>query len=159
MAAPPASLRFIRHGVGVVRPYLFGHLDLPAFVARVFDAEELVRLPVGKGFHVEAKIGDSVIMMEVGTLPSRVGPAAAVYVFVRDVDAVYRRAIQAGGTSVNAPEDKPCDERNAGVKDTFGNTWWIATCRQPAVVARLPHDGVKATRKVAKPGTSRKQLA
>jgi PhnB protein len=37
------------------------------------------------------------------------------------------RALSAGATSVAAPENKPYQERAAGIKDSFGNTWWIAT--------------------------------
>lgn len=122
-------LGFARHGVGTVRPYIFGHVDLATFIQQTFNATELERIPVGSGFHVEAQIGDSVIMMELGGNALRVGTASAIYVFVPDVDAAYERAIQAGATSIVRPEDKPYQERAAGVKDSFGNTWWIATYR------------------------------
>ena len=51
---------------------------------------------------------------------------ASVYVYVTDVDAAYDKALAAGATSIAAPEDKPYDERQCGVKDSFGNTWWIS---------------------------------
>jgi PhnB protein len=35
--------RYIRHGFGAVRPYLYGGLDLPDFVQEVFGAVELER--------------------------------------------------------------------------------------------------------------------
>jgi PhnB protein len=54
-------------------------------------------------------------------------PGSSIYVYVEDVDDVYRRAVNAGAESLSAPEGKPYDERSAGVKDSFGNTWWIAT--------------------------------
>lgn len=120
---------FVRHGVGTVRPYIFGHLNLASFVQRTFEATELERLPVGSGVHIEVQIGDSVIMMELGGNAVRVGTPSAIYVFVPDVDAAYERAIEAGATSINRPEDKPYQERGAGVRDSFGNTWWIATYR------------------------------
>jgi PhnB protein len=50
---------------------------------------------------------------------------------VDDVDAAYERAVEAGAQSLAEPEDKPYDERSAGVKDSFGNTWWIATYVSP----------------------------
>ena len=57
----------IRHGIGSVRPYLYGRLDLPDLLKKAFGAEELERLPVGnKGFHVETKIGDSMVVLEIG---------------------------------------------------------------------------------------------
>jgi PhnB protein len=49
---------------------------------------------------------------------------------VEDVDAAYARALEAGGVSVAPPADKPYQERSAGVKDSFGNTWWISTYQE-----------------------------
>jgi PhnB protein len=121
------ATKHIRHGVGSVRPYLYGRLDMLELVKRAFGAVELEHLPVGKGAHVEAKIGDSMIVMEVSDPPHRGGQPASIYVYIDDVDAAYQRALAAGATSVAAPEDKPYQERAAGVKDSFGNTWWIAT--------------------------------
>ncbi|HKN02128.1 MAG TPA: VOC family protein [Candidatus Binataceae bacterium] len=124
-----SKLKHIRHGVGSVRPYLYGHLDLIDFVKHAFDAEELEHIAMGeKSAHSELKIGCSVVVIEAGELPPAVVPTrSSIYVFVEDVDAACKRALEAGATSITAPEDKPYQERGAGVKDTFGNTWWIAT--------------------------------
>ena len=122
----PAT-KHIRHGVGSVRPYLYGRLDMLELVRRAFGAVELERLEAGKGFHVEAKIGDSMIVMEVSDPSHPSGKPASIYVYIDDVDAAYQRALAAGATSIAAPEDKPDQERAAGVKDSFGNIWWIAT--------------------------------
>jgi PhnB protein len=114
--------------MGAVRPYLYGHLDLPEFIQHAFGAVELERLPVGKrGFHVEARIGDSMVVIEAADPPHPGGIPASIYVYVDDVDAAYRRALEKGATSVGAPEDKPYQERAAGVKDRYGNIWYIAT--------------------------------
>jgi PhnB protein len=51
--------------------------------------------------------------------------AAALYLWVADVDATYARALAAGATSESEPEDKPYGHRNAGVLDHNGITWWI----------------------------------
>ena len=68
------------------------------------------------------------VVLEVGNFPAHVMPSpASIYVYVADVDRAYERALQAGATSVAVPEDKPYQERSAGVKDSFGNTWYIAT--------------------------------
>ncbi len=67
------------------------------------------------------------MVMEVGEFPPHVTPTrASIYVYVEDVDATYKRALEAGGKSLAEPEDKPYEERSAGVLDTFGNTWWIS---------------------------------
>ena len=122
-----SATKHIRHRVGSLRPYLYGRLDMLELVRRAFGAVELERLEAGKGFHVEAKIGDSIIVMEVADPPHPTGKPASIYVYVEDVDAAYARALAAGATSVAAPEDKPYQERAAGIKDSFNNTWWIAT--------------------------------
>ncbi len=123
----------IRQGFGAVRPYLYGGVSLIDFVLRTFQAEELERYEYGpQSFQVMARIGDSVVILEAGDLPPEVRPTkASVYVYVEDVDATYRRALQAGAESVERPEDKPYNERGAGVRDPFGNTWWIATYTGP----------------------------
>jgi PhnB protein len=121
------ATKHIRQGVGSVRPYLYGRPDMLELVRRAFGAVELEHHKMGNGAHVEAKIGDSMIVMEVCDPPHPGGKPASIYVYVEDVDAAYARAIAAGATSVAAPEDKPYQERAAGVKDSFGNTWWIAT--------------------------------
>ncbi|HET9409230.1 MAG TPA: hypothetical protein VFO39_18450 [Candidatus Sulfotelmatobacter sp.] len=36
-------------------------------------------------------------------------------------------ALAAGAISVQEPRDQPYGDRNAGVKDAFGNTWFLAT--------------------------------
>lgn len=117
----------MRHGRGTVRPYLYGNLDLLDFVKNVFGAEELERAPTGENrVHVEVQIGDSVVVLEIGKdFPK--ATQASTYVYVPDVDTAYRRAMEAGAVSLNEPEDKPYHERGAGVRDTSGNVWWIAT--------------------------------
>jgi len=120
--------KHMRHGFGAVRPYLYGGLDLPDFVQHVFDAVELERHKFNeRSFHYEGRVGDSVIVIEAGDLPTHVsGTKASIYVYVEDVDGTYARSLKLGATSVAEPEDKPYQERSAGFKDTSGNTWWIS---------------------------------
>jgi PhnB protein len=130
--AAAVNASYVRHGVGTVRPYLYGNLDLIEFVQQVFGAVELERAEFGpRSFHVEAAIGDSVVVLEVSDPPHASAAPASIYVYVPDVDAAYGRALEAGAEEIAPPQDKPYDERAAGVKDSFGNTWWIATYRAP----------------------------
>jgi hypothetical protein len=50
--------------------------------------------------------------------------------FIRHITYNIKRALECGATSLAEPEDKPYDERSAGVRDTFGNTWWISTFKK-----------------------------
>ena len=99
------------------------------FLKKTFDAADLRRFdtPDGKIMHAEARIGDSVIMIaDAGDKY----PAFPVWlhVYVPDVDATYKKALAAGGVSVQEPSQKQGDpDRRGGVKDPGGNTWWIAT--------------------------------
>src|SRR5262245_54381925 len=75
------------------------------------------------------RIGDSTIMISDAGL--RESTPAFLYVYVEDVDATYRRALDAGATSVEEPLDLPYGDRRGMVKDAWGNLWQIAT-RQTA---------------------------
>lgn len=119
----------VRHGFGTVRPYLYGPYELPEFLAAVFDAREIERheAPGRRAAHVELAIGDGMLVVEAGEMPPEVNPTeASVYVYVEDVDAAYRRALDAGAEAITAPEDKPYGERGCGFR-ACGNTWWVAT--------------------------------
>ncbi|WP_321470478.1 VOC family protein [uncultured Paludibaculum sp.] len=98
------------------------------FLGAAFGATEVscARNPDNSVMHAELKIGDSLIMMgQAGEQWKAL--AAALYVWVPNVDEVYARALAAGATSQNAPEDKPYGHRNAGVVDPCGITWWIGS--------------------------------
>ncbi|HKP46363.1 MAG TPA: VOC family protein [Pyrinomonadaceae bacterium] len=123
------KLTHIRHGFGSVRPYIYGGLTLPDFVEYVFGARQLERHDFNeRSFHYEGQLGDSVIVIEAGDLPAHEsGTKSSIYVYVADVDATFARALERGAITINAPEEKPYQERQAGFKDASGNTWWIST--------------------------------
>src|SRR5206468_1707240 len=52
---------------------------------------------------------------------------SSTHLYVDDVDAAYDRALQAGGESLREPQDQFYGDRSAGIKDRFGNQWWLAT--------------------------------
>jgi PhnB protein len=77
--------------------------------------------------HAEVRIEDTVVMLADGGGAWPAFPAW-LHVYVSDVDATYRRALDAGGVSVQEPQRRDGDpDRRGGVKDPGGNTWWIAT--------------------------------
>ena len=99
-----------------------------AFLVRVFDAVELRRYPTPEGriMHAEVRIDDTVVMIA-DNPAGQPDKEAHVHVYVPDVDAVYRRALQAGGESVQEPIKKADEDKRGGVKDAGGTTWWMAT--------------------------------
>jgi len=102
------------------------------FIKKTFDAEELFRGGPGSegGMHCEVRIGDSMLMVGGGGagLKWRGTPMpSAFHIYVPDCDATYARALQAGATSIDEPADQVYGERSASVKDTAGNSWYIAT--------------------------------
>lgn len=76
----------------------------------------------------EIRIGDSIIMIS-GAGPRDV-MTAFLYVYVDDVDATYRRAVEAGAISIEEPQEMPYGDRRAMVRDAWGNTWQIATHKE-----------------------------
>jgi PhnB protein len=118
----------VRHGFGTVRPYIYGPLSVANFVRETFDAVEMEKHAFSAtAFHIEARIGDSALVLEVSDPPHAGARPASVYVYVTDVDACYARALSCGCKTVSEPTDKPYQERSCGVSDAFGNIWYIAT--------------------------------
>jgi len=103
-----------------------------AFLKKAFDAADVyepLRRPDGKIQHAEVDIGDSRIMIseECDEAPATV---STLYLYVPDVDRVYRQAIAAGATSIVAPADMFYGDRSGGVRDASGNNWFIATRKE-----------------------------
>ena len=71
------------------------------------------------------RIGDSLVMVS-GAGPRDPMPAF-LYLYVDDVDATYRRAMEAGAVSLEEPRDLPYGDRRGMVQDPGGNVWQIAT--------------------------------
>lgn len=95
--------------------------------------------------HAEIRIGDSVVMLG---QPSAEWPArpASLYVYLEDVDAVYRRALAAGGRSEREPTDQFYGDRSAGIESPNGISWWIATHVEdvsPEEIARRAEEAAK----------------
>jgi PhnB protein len=98
------------------------------FLKRAFGAKEIAKYasPDGVVHHAEIRVGDSVV--EMGEAHGKYGPMPAMfYLYVPDCDALYRRALAAGATSIAELTDHPYGDRSGGVKDAFGNQWYIAT--------------------------------
>jgi len=117
-------------GFHCVTPYLTvqGAAKLLDFLKQAFGAEEIGRYPEPNGriAHACVKIGDSMIEMSDCTDEWPATPCS-LHFYVPDVDAVYQRAVKAGGVSLREPAEQFYGERSAGVRDVCGNNWFIGT--------------------------------
>jgi uncharacterized glyoxalase superfamily protein PhnB len=114
-----------------VSPYLIvnGAARTIEFLQQVFGAVELRRFAGDSGAirHAEVRLDDTVIMLADPVPPDWPAVASHVHVYVRDVEATYRKALESGAISVQEPVRKDDPDRRGGVKDAGGTTWWIAT--------------------------------
>ena len=94
---------------------------LVAFVKHVFGAGGAYR----ENAPSEITIGDSIIMLTDAGV--RRPMPAFLYVYVADADAAYRRALDSGAQSIEAPIDTPYGDHRCMIEDRWGNTWQIAT--------------------------------
>jgi uncharacterized glyoxalase superfamily protein PhnB len=126
---------------GSVTPALTvrGGSDAIAFYQKAFGARELSRMPGpgGKLMHAEIKIGDSIVMLsdefpEMGSRsPLTVGgTSTTIMLYVKDVDAAFRRAVEAGATVTMPLADQFWGDRYGGLVDPFGHQWALATHKE-----------------------------
>lgn len=116
--------------VASVQPYLHlreAHSMIP-FLEAAFAAEVLGvhTSPQGAVLHATIRIGNATL--EIDEAHGEYQPMPChLHVYVQDTDAVYEQALRAGATSIEAPRNAPYGDRAAGVKDAWGNSWFIAT--------------------------------
>jgi PhnB protein len=132
------AVKPVPDGYHTVTPYLIvsGAAQAIDFYTRAFGATELLRIPDGKGRigHAEIRIGDSVIMLadehpEMGYRGPRAlgGTSVSILLYVPDVDAMFERAIKAGGKSQRPVADQFYGDRMGTLEDPFGHAWTIGT--------------------------------
>jgi PhnB protein len=118
-------------GYSSVSVYLMvqGAQQVIDLLKKTFNATDLRRFdaPDGSIMHAELRIDDTVVMIAEagGNYPAF---PVWLHVYVQDVDATYKKALDAGGVAVQEPVRKEGDpDRRGGFKDPSGNTWWIST--------------------------------
>jgi PhnB protein len=128
----------IPDGYTAVTPYLTvkGAAQAIEFYKRAFKAEERLRLqaPDGSVAHAEIAIGGSVVMLSDESpqwdalSPQTVGGTpVSIMLYVENVDAVVKRAVEAGATLTREVADQFYGDRAGGIRDPFGHKWHIAT--------------------------------
>jgi len=136
-----STVKPIPEGYHTVTPHLAVRNAAKAldFYAKAFGAEEFVRMPGPGGvvMHAEVRIGDSVVMLgeedpQRGALsPQAIGGSpVSLLLYVKDVDASFARAGQAGCTVDMPPTDMFWGDRYCKLQDPFGHHWALATHKE-----------------------------
>jgi PhnB protein len=119
---PPQGMRTV-----TVSLHSRGTDSVIAFLKDAFAADEVFRAasPEGVIHHAQVRIGDS--MLEIGEAHGQYQPMpTAMFLYVPDAATTYARSLQAGATSLWAPAEMYGDLMS-GVKDPFGNEWYVST--------------------------------
>jgi PhnB protein len=131
----------IPEGYHTVTPYLIvkGAARALEFYKKAFNAQELFRLegPGGSVGHAEIQIGDSRIMLadefpDMGARsPDTIGGSpVGLCLYVEEVDALFKQAIDAGGKQERPVADQFYGDRSGTLRDPFGHQWTIATHKE-----------------------------
>lgn len=127
-------VRPIPKGYHTLTPYLYvrGAAQAIEFYKKAFGAVETYRLPGPNDTagHAEIKIGDSILMLGdedpdrgIRSPQSLGGTGSSCVIYVEDVDAAFKRAVDAGATVTRPLKDEFYGERTGSVADTFGFEW------------------------------------
>src|SRR5262245_21958441 len=148
MGGDAMAVKPIPEGYHSVTPYLIvqGASEAIEFYKRAFGAVELFRMegPDGRVGHAEIKIGDSPVMLADESPahgargPKTIGGSPVhLMIYIEDVDAVFPRAVEAGGTVVRPIQDQFYGDRSGTLDDPFGHQWTIATHKEDVPMEEL----------------------
>lgn len=115
-------------GFSTVTPYLFVEKaeKFIEFLVAAFEGTELGRTTEnGRIQHAQVRIGSSTLMISEASEEYQAS-RAAYYLYVDDADAAMKRALDHGATLQMEVVDAPYGDRQGGVRDPFGNIWWVA---------------------------------
>ena len=132
------AVKPIPEGYHTLSPYLAVDNAAEAidWYTRAFGAQETVRMlgPDGKIGHAELKIGDSHLMLsdpfpQASTKPPKElgGTSTSIFIYVEDVDATFKQAVDAGATVTMPLDDMFWGDRFGSVTDPYGHSWSMAT--------------------------------
>jgi PhnB protein len=136
-----SNVKPIPDGYNSITPYISikGAARAIDFYKRALGAEEVFRMdmPDGRVGHAELQIGNSRLMLadempEMADVVARSpeslrGTTVGLLVYVADVDAQFKRAVEAGGTVKRAIENQFYGDRSGTLQDPFGHVWTLAT--------------------------------
>jgi PhnB protein len=122
----------VPEGYSTVTPYLVvkGAAKAIDFYKSAFGAKEVLRMdgPGGSIAHADLVIGTSHVMLadkpEKGEAK---GTSASIFLYVENVDDLFRKALRAGAKETAAVKDMFWGDRYGKITDPFGQEWQIAT--------------------------------
>ena len=129
------TVNAIPKGYHTITPY-FSVSDaqgLIDFLKKAFNGvAEIHAMPDGTILNAQVQVGDSMVLVGQAhkDQPAKTLMKAMLYMYVTDVDTVYRNAVAAGGESIREPADEFYGDRVGAVRDLAGNQWWIATHKE-----------------------------
>ena len=131
------------------------------FYKNAFGAEEHMRFlgPDEKSImHAEVRIGDSMIFLgeehpEMGCRgpESLGGTPVGFYLYVKDVDHAFTRAVQAGAKVDKPVADMFWGDRCGQLTDPFGHTWHLATHKEDLTLEEMRRRAQAFFAQVAQP--------
>lgn len=119
----------IPEGFGTITPYysVSSADGFLAFMTAAFGAHEVGRTvdEHGRVIHMQIRVGTTTAMVSEANeqYPST---TANYYIFVENADDTIAKAVAAGATSIMDVFDMPYGDRQGGITDPFGNTWWVS---------------------------------
>ena len=119
----------IPEGFSTITPYFVvsGAERFIEFLVTAFDGEELGRSlrPDGNIANAQVRIGTSTVM--VGEVQNQTpGWHGHFYLYVEDANAAMKHALDNGAALEMEVNDQPYGDRQGGVRDPFGNIWWLS---------------------------------
>jgi uncharacterized glyoxalase superfamily protein PhnB len=124
------SIKAIPEGYANVIPYLIckNTQEVIDFAVKTLDAkiDSISKNAEGIIMHAAIHVRESAIMLSEGSGKHPASPAM-VYIYVENVDEVYKKGLAAGGKSLREPTNEFYGDRSCGLLDASGNQWWIAT--------------------------------
>jgi uncharacterized glyoxalase superfamily protein PhnB len=124
------SVSAVPEGLHTVTPYLVveNAAELMEFMKNAFDGKVtfVSKRDPKKIMHATVSIGTSTIMVA-DAMEGMEPQTGMLYLYLEDVDNVFRKAIAAKATSIREPKTEFFGDRAGAVKDKWGNVWWLAT--------------------------------
>jgi PhnB protein len=155
------KVKAVPEGYNTVTPYLIvdGAARALEFYKKAFGAQEVMRFdaPGGKIGHAEIRIGNSPIMladefpeMDAKGPPAFGGSPVSLHLYVADVDALAKRAVDAGAKLTRPIADQFYGDRLGSVTDPFGHVWHIATHKEDLSAEEMKRRADKHMKEQAK---------